>query len=240
MQARKTAHLQLPVGGGGCGGGPSDRPGQVEKLFYVIDATKIINPLIFDGHIHGGVIQGLGFSLTEHLLTEDGRITALSLGDYKLPTIRDVPPLSTAIVKANEGPGPFGAKAVGEAGISLIAPAIANAVADATGIRIKEAPITAEKIFTPGGNDPEGCTSKCEARNPKLETTSGSEKTQCSKHASFGLASWIFLFRILTLFRIIGIRISNLRNKSHASRLSRRGGPKVKPAKAQLDRGKPR
>jgi CO/xanthine dehydrogenase Mo-binding subunit len=119
----------------------------VEKLYYVIDATKIINPLIFHGHIHGGVIQGLGFSLTEHLQTEDGRVTALSLGDYKLPTICDVPQLTTAIVKANEGPGPFGAKAVGEAGISLIAPAIANAIADATGIRIKEAPITAEKIF---------------------------------------------------------------------------------------------
>ena len=120
---------------------------KVEKLFYVIDATKIINPLIFHGHIHGGVIQGLGFSLTEHLTTEDGRVTALSLGDYKLPNIGDIPALSTAIVKSNHGPGPFGAKAVGEAGISLVAPAIANAVADATGIRIKEMPITAEKIF---------------------------------------------------------------------------------------------
>jgi CO/xanthine dehydrogenase Mo-binding subunit len=120
---------------------------KVEKIYYVIDATKIINPLIYYGHIHGGVIQGLGFSLTEHLETEDGRVTALSLGDYKLPTIRDIPRLSTAIVKANEGPGPFGAKAVGEAGISLVAPAIANAIADATGIRIKQTPLTAEKIF---------------------------------------------------------------------------------------------
>jgi CO/xanthine dehydrogenase Mo-binding subunit len=120
---------------------------KVEQLYYVIDATKVINPLIFHGHIHGGVIQGLGFSLTEHLITEDGRVAVLSLGDYKLPTIRDIPPLSTAIVKANEGPGPFGAKAVGEAGISLVAPAIANAIADATGIRIKETPITAEKIY---------------------------------------------------------------------------------------------
>jgi CO/xanthine dehydrogenase Mo-binding subunit len=120
---------------------------KVEKLYYVIDATKIINPLIFHGHIHGGVVQGLGFSLTEHLTIEDGRVTALSLGDYKLPNIGDIPPLSTAIVKSNDGPGPFGAKAVGEAGISLVAPAIANAVADATGIRIKEMPLTAEKIF---------------------------------------------------------------------------------------------
>ena len=120
---------------------------KVEKLYYVIDATKIINPLIFHGHIHGGVVQGLGFSLTEHLTIEDGRITALSLGDYKLPNIGDIPPLNTAIVKSNDGPGPFGAKAIGEAGISLVAPAIANAIADATGIRIKEMPITAEKIF---------------------------------------------------------------------------------------------
>ena len=120
---------------------------KVEKIYYVMDATKIINPLIYYGHIHGGLVQGLGFSLTEHLETEDGRVTALSLGDYKLPTIRDIPQLSTAIVKANEGPGPFGAKAVGEAGISLVAPAIANAIADATGIRIKQTPITAEKIF---------------------------------------------------------------------------------------------
>ena len=122
----------------------------VEKLYYVIDATKIINPLIFHGHIHGGVVQGLGFTLTEHLAFDDGRVTALSLGDYKLPTIRDIPELRTAIVKAKRGPGPFGAKAVGEAGISLIAPAIANAVADATGIRIKEMPITAEKIYKAG------------------------------------------------------------------------------------------
>ena len=120
---------------------------KVEKLFYVIDATKIINPLIFQGHIHGGIVQGLGFSLSEHLTTEDGRVTSLNLGDYKLPNIGDIPPLSTAKVKSNHGPGPFGAKAVGEAGISLVAPAIANAVADATGIRIKEMPITAEKIF---------------------------------------------------------------------------------------------
>jgi len=120
---------------------------KVEKIYYVMDATKIINPLIYYGHIHGGLVQGLGFSLTEHLETEDGRVTALSLGDYKLPTIRDIPQLSTAIVKANEGPGPFGAKAVGEAGISLVAPAIANAIADATGVRIKQTPITAEKIF---------------------------------------------------------------------------------------------
>ena len=120
---------------------------KVEKIYYVMDATKIINPLIYYGHIHGGIIQGVGFSLTEHLVTEEGRVMAMSLGDYKLPTIRDVPRLSTAIVKANEGPGPFGAKAVGEAGISLVAPAIANAIADATGIRIKQTPITAEKIF---------------------------------------------------------------------------------------------
>ena len=142
---------------------------KVEKLFYVIDATKIINPLIFHGHIHGGVIQGLGFSLTEHLTTEDGQVTALSLGDYKLPNIGDIPSLSTAIVKSNHGPGPFGAKAVGEAGISLVAPAIANAVADATGIRIKEMPITAEKIFR-AGSRADQCVCPCLTGRNSLST----------------------------------------------------------------------
>ena len=61
--------------------------------------------------------------------------------------VRDVPPLVTSFVMATVGPGPFSAKAVGEAGISIVAPAIANAIHDATGVRITELPITAEKLF---------------------------------------------------------------------------------------------
>ena len=96
---------------------------------------------------HSAAIQGLGFSLMENLVVEEGKVLTLNLGDYKIPTIRDVPPLATSRVKAEEGPGPFGAKSVAEAAIGIIAPAIANAVYDAVGVRIKESPITAEKIL---------------------------------------------------------------------------------------------
>ena len=79
--------------------------------------------------------------------TEDGRISTLSLGDFKLPTIQDIPPLTTVILQDPVGPGPFSAKAIGEGSISAVAPAIANAVADACGVRILDLPITAEKVL---------------------------------------------------------------------------------------------
>jgi CO/xanthine dehydrogenase Mo-binding subunit len=68
------------------------------------------------------------------------------LGDYKLPNIADSVALITSLVQGKPGPGPFGAKSVAEAGISIIAPAVANAVYNATGIRITDLPVTAEKV----------------------------------------------------------------------------------------------
>jgi len=123
--------------------------GQVEVrgLNLAHDVTKIINPIIYQGQIEGAVMQGVGFTLSEHLVVEDGRVTTLSFGDYKIPTIRDLPTLTTSRVPANEGPGPFGAKAVAECGIGLVAPAIANAVYNATGVRVTELPISPEKIL---------------------------------------------------------------------------------------------
>lgn len=120
---------------------------KVRQLYFAVDATKIINPVIYQGQIDGAVTQGLGFSLIEKLAVEDGRVTTLSLGDYKIPNIQDVPPLTTSRVQALEGPGPFGAKAVAESGIGIVAPAIANAIYNATGLRTKELPITAEKVL---------------------------------------------------------------------------------------------
>ena len=111
------------------------------------DVGTIINPLGHQGQIEGGLIQGLGFALMEELSSEDGRISTLSLGDFKLPTIQDIPPLTTVILEDPVGPGPFRAKAIGEGSISPVAPAIANAVADACGVRILDLPITAEKVY---------------------------------------------------------------------------------------------
>jgi putative selenate reductase molybdopterin-binding subunit len=111
------------------------------------DVGTIINPIGHQGQIEGGFVQGLGFALIEEMKTEDGRISTLSLGDFKLPTIQDIPPLTTVILQDPVGPGPFNAKAIGEGSISAVAPAVANAVADACGVRILDLPITAEKVF---------------------------------------------------------------------------------------------
>jgi carbon-monoxide dehydrogenase large subunit len=111
------------------------------------DVGTIINPIGHQGQIEGGLVQGLGFALMEEMQTDEGRIGTLSLGDVKLPTIQDIPPLTTVIVQDLVGPGPFNAKAIGEGSISAVAPAIANAVADACGARIRDLPITAEKVY---------------------------------------------------------------------------------------------
>jgi CO/xanthine dehydrogenase Mo-binding subunit len=111
------------------------------------DVGTIINPIGHQGQIEGGLVQGLGFALIEEMKTEDGRISTLSLGDFKLPTIQDIPPLTTVILEDPVGPGPFNAKAIGEGSISAVAPAVANAVADACGVRILDLPITAEKVY---------------------------------------------------------------------------------------------
>jgi putative selenate reductase molybdopterin-binding subunit len=111
------------------------------------DVGTVINPIGHQGQIEGGLIQGLGYALMEELPTEDGRISTLNLGDCKLPTIADIPPLKTVLLEDAVGPGPFRAKAIGEGSISAVAPAIANAVADACGVRIMNLPITAEKVY---------------------------------------------------------------------------------------------
>jgi CO/xanthine dehydrogenase Mo-binding subunit len=120
---------------------------KVNHLYFVYDVTTVINPLIHQCQLEGAIIQGLGYALCEEMGIEDGRVMVSSLGDYKIFGVRDIPPLITSLVTSTVGPGPFSAKAVGEAGISIVAPAIANASHDATGVRITELPITAEKLF---------------------------------------------------------------------------------------------
>jgi carbon-monoxide dehydrogenase large subunit len=121
---------------------------KLKHLYFVYDVGTVINPLIHQGQIEGGIVQGLGYALSEELKLDDGHITTPTLGDYKLPNIADHVPLTTSLVQGKPGPGPFGAKCVAEAGISVIAPAVANAVYNATGVRITELPVTAEKIFS--------------------------------------------------------------------------------------------
>src|SRR5947208_12867185 len=94
------------------------------------------------------MLQGLGMAVCEEMLVEDGCVTLLSLGDYKIPTIRDLPTRKTTLVAgAIEGPGPFNAKPAAEHAITPIPPAIGNAVFNATGVRLTSLPISCGKVY---------------------------------------------------------------------------------------------
>jgi CO/xanthine dehydrogenase Mo-binding subunit len=111
------------------------------------DVGRIINPIGHQGQINGGVVAGLGYALMEEMRVEEGRVTNLSLGDYKLPTIRDLPRLTTVLVDAGHGVGHYNIKAIGEVPTTPVAPAIANAIFNATGVRLRELPFTSEKVY---------------------------------------------------------------------------------------------
>src|SRR5262245_27520262 len=123
--------------------------GQVtlRKLTTAHDTGVIVNPVGHQGQIEGGVVQGIGYGLIEYLPVQDGRVEVAHFGEYKIPTAKDIPPLKTVIVQSGEGVGPYKVKGIGENPISPPAPAIANAIEDAVGVRIKDLPITAEKIY---------------------------------------------------------------------------------------------
>jgi carbon-monoxide dehydrogenase large subunit len=123
--------------------------GQVtlRKLDTIHDVATILNPVGHQGQIDGGIMQGVGYGLMEELAMEEGRVTTANLGEYKVPNIQDIPLLKTTLVHSHEGASPFQSKEIGESAISQVAPAIANAVFDAVGVRIKELPITAERVF---------------------------------------------------------------------------------------------
>jgi CO/xanthine dehydrogenase Mo-binding subunit len=113
----------------------------------VLDQGQIINPMGHQGQVDGSFVYGIGNAMMEDLDVQDGKVTNLSLGEYKLPCEEDVPPLRTVIVPTEIGPGPFGAKAAGESVNAGVSPAIANAVYDAVGVRVMSLPITAEKVL---------------------------------------------------------------------------------------------
>ena len=123
--------------------------GQVKVLRFTTahDVGQILNPVGHQGQINGGFVQGFGYALMEDLSVEDGRVATLNFGDYKIPTTRDIPDLQTVLVEHNGGVGPYKVKGIGENSIGPVAPAIANAIADATGVRITDLPCTAEKLY---------------------------------------------------------------------------------------------
>jgi len=119
----------------------------VLDVICVSDVGTILNPVAHRGQLAGGFVMGLGHALTEELRVREGKIENPSLADYKLPTQMDVPPLRFINIENIAGPGPFGAKMAGEINTAAVAPAIANAIADACGARITSLPLTAERVL---------------------------------------------------------------------------------------------
>jgi CO/xanthine dehydrogenase Mo-binding subunit len=123
--------------------------GEVTLHDFVVaqDVGRAINPLGIEGQMQGGAVQSLGFALTEGLLyDEQGRLTNPSLLDYRKLTAADLPNIETIMVEVPAPDGPFGARGVGEPPIVPAPAAIANAIEDASGLRLLDLPMTPEKI----------------------------------------------------------------------------------------------
>jgi CO/xanthine dehydrogenase Mo-binding subunit len=118
----------------------------VVDMAAAVDCGTVLNPTLAEGQVEGGIAQGLGLALSESFAWSEGRPQNPNFGDYKLPTVGDMPPLKIAFADSYEPSGPFGAKGVGEISLDPVPAAIANAIYDAVGVRIYELLITAEKV----------------------------------------------------------------------------------------------
>lgn len=125
------------------------RTGKVDILRVVscFDVGKVMNPQLLEGQVEGAIMQSLGTALFEELILVDGVVQNPSFVDYKIPTSEDMPEMEIHFVENPEETGPFGARGVAEPAMVPAAPATANAIYDATGIRLYTMPMTAERIY---------------------------------------------------------------------------------------------
>lgn len=123
---------------------------KVLNIVNVHDSGKIINPVTAEGQVHGGMSMGLGYGLLERLVFDPvtGRTLNNNLLDYKLMTAMDTPDLNALFVETDDPTGPFGNKALGEPPVIPVAPAIRNALLDATGVAVDSIPLNPEHLFT--------------------------------------------------------------------------------------------
>ncbi|MBI4285240.1 MAG: molybdopterin-dependent oxidoreductase [Chloroflexi bacterium] len=125
--------------------------GQVKvlKVLVVADIGRAINPMTVEGQFQGGIMQGIGFALLEDFIFDpaSGLVITDNFDGYRLPTVGDVPDIEVALVEEPVASGPFGAKGLGELSIIGIAPAIANAIYNAIGVRLTELPMTPERVL---------------------------------------------------------------------------------------------
>jgi carbon-monoxide dehydrogenase large subunit len=138
MYASQAAEVEVDMETGKVG---------VLKMTAAHDVGKAINPLLCEQQIEGSLVMGIGMTLYEDQMLDKGKTLNPNFSDYKLPRSLDVPSLVPCVVEAAHGSGPYGAKGVGEPALAPTAAAISNAIYDAIGVRIKDLPITPEKIL---------------------------------------------------------------------------------------------
>jgi CO/xanthine dehydrogenase Mo-binding subunit len=120
---------------------------RVDDFVAVQEVGRVINPVLATGQIEGGVAQGIGWALFEHVAWREGRMANAQMTNYIIPTSMDLPPIRVFFEETPYAHGPGGAKGLGELPMDGAAPAIANAVSQATGVDIRSIPITPESVF---------------------------------------------------------------------------------------------
>ena len=120
---------------------------RVHRFVSAHDVGTIINPIAHQGQIDGATIMGIGQGIMEELVMDGGKITNNNLGDYKMPSVKDIPELKTVLVKTTGGVGPLDSKPIGEFANNAPPAAIANAIADAVGVRLFALPLKAEAVY---------------------------------------------------------------------------------------------
>jgi CO/xanthine dehydrogenase Mo-binding subunit len=121
---------------------------KLAKYLSLTDAGKMINPKQCEGQDEGAAVFGIGQTLFEDLVYQDGELANGTLVDYRLPRFSDLPrEFETIILEEGGGCGPYGAKGMGEGGILAVAPAVCNAVESAVGVRMQSVPLTPEKVW---------------------------------------------------------------------------------------------
>jgi 4-hydroxybenzoyl-CoA reductase subunit alpha len=119
----------------------------VDKVWVAHDCGKALNRLSVEGQVQGSVWMGMGQAMSEETAFYDGLLLTANMLDYRVPTIQDSPPIEVGIVESNDPHGPFGAKEAGEGSLAAFLPALTNAIADATGLRFNDLPVTPDRVF---------------------------------------------------------------------------------------------